>query len=123
MKNKEIMVVFEGLQNARNDTSIKFSARTTFAIVKNMKMLESIIDALIESKNQLLQKLGVPDESNPGSYFIPEENREILTKELETLDSIENEIKFQKIKWEDIKNLNLSIQAMEALYPMIEEEN
>lgn len=123
MKNKEIMVVFEGLQNARNDTSIKFSARTTFAIVKNMKMLESIVDALIESKNQLLQKLGVPDESNPGSYFIPEENREILTKELETLDSIENEIKFQKIKWEDIKNLNLSIQAMEALYPMIEEEN
>lgn len=65
----------------------------------------------------------MPDESNPGSYFIPEENREILTKELETLDSIENEIKFQKIKWEDIKNLNLSIQAMEALYPMIEEEN
>lgn len=123
MKNKEIMVVFEGLQNARNDTSIKFSARTTFAIVKNMKMLESIVDALIESRNQLLQKLGVPDESNPGSYFIPEENREILTKELETLDSIENEIKFQKIKWEDIKNLNLSIQAMEALYPMIEEEN
>lgn len=123
MKNKEIMVVFEGLQNARNDTSIKFSARTTFAIVKNMKMLESIVDALIESKNQLLQKLGVPDESNPGSYFIPEENREILTKELEALDSIENEIKFQKIKWEDIKNLNLSIQAMEALYPMIEEEN
>lgn len=123
MKNKEIMVVFEGLQNTRNDTSIKFSARTTFAIVKNMKMLESIVDALIESKNQLLQKLGVPDESNPGSYFIPEENREILTKELETLDSIENEIKFQKIKWEDIKNLNLSIQAMEALYPMIEEEN
>ena len=123
MKNKEIMIVFEGLQNARNDTSVKFSARTTFAIVKNMKMLESIVDALIESKNQLLQKLGVPDESNPGSYFIPEENREILTKELETLDSIENEIKFQKIKWEDIKNLNLSIQAMEALYPMIEEEN
>ena len=65
----------------------------------------------------------MPDESNPGSYFIPEENREILTKELEALDSIENEIKFQKIKWEDIKNLNLSIQAMEALYPMIEEEN
>ena len=123
MKNKEIMVVFEGLQNARNDTSIKFSARTTFAIVKNMKMLESIVDALIESRNQLLQKLGVPDESNPGSYFIPEENREILSKELETLDSIENEIKFQKIKWEDIKNLNLSIQAMEAFYPMFEEEN
>lgn len=123
MKNKEIMVVFEGLQNVRNDTNIKFSARATFAIVKNMKMLEPIVDALIESKNQLLQKLGVPDESNSGSYFIPEENRETLTKELETLDSIENEIKFQKIKWEDIKNLNLSIQAMEALYPMIEEEN
>lgn len=51
MKNKEIMVVFEGLQNVRNDTSIKFSARTTFAIVKNMKMLESTVDALIESKN------------------------------------------------------------------------
>ena len=123
MKNKEIMTIYEGLQKARSDTNIKFSARTTFIIVCNIKMLEPIIEALVESKNELLQKFGTPQASNPGSYFIPEENRVVLSKELETLDSMDTEVKFQKIKWEDIEDLNLSIQIMEALYPMIEEEN
>ena len=43
-------------------------------------------------------------------------------KEMDKLDTVENEVILQKIKWRDISSLNLSVQAMEALYPMIEEE-
>ena len=120
MKNKEIMVVFVVLQNARNDTSIKFSARTTFAIVKNMKMLQPIVEAIMETRTQILKDLGTPNGND--TYFIPEENRAGFLKEMDKLDTVENEVILQKIKWRDISSLNLSVQAMEALYPMIEEE-
>lgn len=123
MTNNEVLSLYEGLQSVKNSGDIKFPARTTFIVVRNMKTLEPIVDAIVEAKNGLLKELGTPDEKNPGSFFIPEENRQKLAQQMEDLDNIDNNIEFKKIKWEDIEPLNLSIQAMEALYPMIEEEN
>ena len=122
MINSEILNLYEGLQNIKNSEDIKFPARTTFIVVRNMKTLEPIVESLIEAKNQLLKELGTPDEKDPNSFFIPENNRKKFTQQIEELDNIDNDIEFKKIKWEDIEPLNLSIQAMEALYPMIEEE-
>lgn len=122
MINSEILSLYEGLQTIKNSGDIKFPARTTFTVVRNMKTLEPIVESLIEAKNQLLKELGIPDEKDPNSFFIPENNRKKFTQQIEELDNIDNDIEFKKIKWEDIEPLNLSIQAMEALYPMIEEE-
>lgn len=122
MINSEILSLYEGLQTIKNSGDIKFPARTTFIVVRNMKTLEPIVESLIEAKNQLLKELGIPDEKDPNSFFIPENNRKKFTQQIEELDNIDNDIEFKKIKWEDIEPLNLSIQAMEALYPMIEEE-
>lgn len=120
MTNKEVTNIYEGLQFIKSDTSIKFQARTTFAIVKNMKMLQPIIEAIMEARTQILKDLGTPNGND--TYFIPEENRAGFLKEMDKLDTVENEVTLQKIKWRDISSLNLSVQAMEALYPMIEEE-
>lgn len=123
MTNKEIMNMYDGLQNAKQDRNFNFPAKTTFAIVKNLKLIEPIVEALIQAKNQILSELGTESEQNPGEFYIPPANRAELAKQMETIDNIDNEVALHKIKWEDIEDFNLSIQAMEALYPMIEEEN
>lgn len=85
MINSEILNLYKGLQTIKNSGDIKFPARTTFIVVRNMKTLEPIVESLIETKNQLLKELGIPDEKDPNSFFIPENNRKNLLNRLKNL--------------------------------------
>lgn len=120
MTNKELYNIWEGIQQAKE---IAFPARVTFALVKNTKMIMPIVESLVEARNQLLRAYGEEDPEIAGKFTILPGKVKEFTQEMEALDKIENDITFQKIKMSDIESLNLSVQVMEALFPMIEEED
>ena len=75
MTNNEILSLYEGLQSVKNSGDIKFPARTTFIVVRNMKTLEPIVDAIVEAKNGLLKELGIYEKDiDILSEFINDDN-------------------------------------------------
>ena len=47
----------------------------------------------------------------------------VILQELAALDAIETEVQLVKIKLDDLANVELSVQTMDSLYPLIEEES
>lgn len=123
MTNKEISMIYEGLQSLREDATLRFPARTSFIIVRNLRLIQPIVDSIVETRNLILVKLGMSNPLNPGEYTIPPENRESFIKQMEELDQVDNDLTLYKIKCSDIESLNLPINVMDALFPMIEEES
>ncbi len=118
MTNKGIVELYNGLTELKENKEMRFPARTTYAIVVNLKAIEHIVEAIVETKEAVLQRFGTEEQDNPGNYYIPPENRKDMIAEMEKIDMIENKVTFQYIQWEDIENLELSVSEMEALYPI-----
>lgn len=120
MTNKEIIQNYNDLSVLRG-RNISFPARVSFIITQNIRKLQPIFEDYEAAKLVIAKKYGHPILGQPGSYNIPEEYIDDAQKEMDELNGVEHEIKFLKIKLEDIESLQLSIQDMEALYSMIEE--
>lgn len=119
MLNKDAYEIYVGLSQINN---LNIPARVAFALVRNKKLLEPIVQTYVEVKDNLLRTYGIEDENEPGKFTIPPEKVEQFSTELTGLNYEDNEVLLQKIRMSDIESLNLSLQMMETLYPMIEEE-
>jgi len=122
MTNFEIQSLFNGLATVRQDATMRLPARTSFTITRNIKLLQPIVEDMAESRIKVLETYGTRDEANPGMFNIPPENRQKVTEELEALDKVDNDVSLIKIKLSDLDHVELSVQVMEQLYPLIEEE-
>ena len=119
MTNKDILSCFEGLQKLRQATDRRLPARTSFAIVRNIKTLQPIVDDFRESYQELLDKYGEPIEND--QYQIKPENVTIFNDELNNLYNLDIDLDIVKIKFSDIENLDFSLEETEALYFMMED--
>lgn len=121
MKNKEVVNVYEKLIKTTQMNQTRFPAKVSFAIVRNLKLLEPIYNDIIEARLKIAQEYGeeIPDE--PGSYKAKDGMFDIMQDELNSLAEVENDIKFYTITLDDIQNNSLSLADMEGLYFMIEE--
>lgn len=119
MLNKDIMSCFEGLQNLRQAASRRLPARTSFAIVRNIKTLQPIVEDIQSAYNELIMKYAEPIEGD--KFRVKEENMAEFTTELTNLYSLDTEVSIIKIKFTDIENLDFSLEETEALYFMIED--
>lgn len=121
MTNKEILSIYNGVQKLR-ELLTPMPVDVVFAIVKNIRTIEPIAQSVEEARSVLLHKYAAPSMDEPG-VFIPLENKvDILNTELEKLSVIENDIQLIKIPLEKIMHLQLTLEEMEALYPMISGE-
>ena len=121
MTNKEIIQNYNNLSILRGH-DISFPARVSFIITQNIRKLQPIFEDYENAKMIIARKYGYPAPGQPGTYNIPEERIEDAQKEIDELNDVDHDIKFLKIKLENIESLQLSIQDMEALYPMLEED-
>ena len=119
MTNKDILSCFEGLQKLRQAADRRLPARTSFAIVRNIKTLQPIVDDFRESYQELLDKYGEPIEND--QYQIKLENVTIFNDELNNLYNLDIDLDIVKIKFSDIENLDFSLEETEALYFMMED--
>ena len=122
MTNIEIVQMHSGLINLRAQADLRFPARVSFAILHNMKILEPIIESYEAARMELVHRHGQEVPEQPGAYQIHEGQVEEFSKEFDALNKIENEVTLTKIKMSDIEDIQLSVDNVAALYPMIEEE-
>ena len=119
MTNSTIINTYTSLSGL---SDITFPAKVAYAIMRNTKALEALVEDIERAQQQIYTKYGheVPDQ--PGAYQIEPNNIEKANQELKDLSNVENDLKLMKISISDIGDLNLSMKDMAALYPMIQEE-
>lgn len=123
MKNQDIITCFDGLANLREGSSTRFPARVSYAIARNIKLLQPIVEDIQTAYNGLINQYAEPIEGEPTKFKVKENNITILNEEVTKLYNMETDVSLVKIKFSDIESLELSIKDTEALMLMIEEEN
>ena len=121
MTNKEIISSFEGLQNLRQAATQRLPARITFAIIRNLKILQPIVEDIQIAYNELLSKYADPIQEQPGQFKVKDGCLDQLNEEMNALYSVDNDLPLAKIKFSDIENLSFSLSETDALYFMIED--
>lgn len=116
MLNKDILILFQGLQELSVEI---FPAKIAFVIARNLKVLTPIVEDIEIARFSIGRKYGVSAEAG---YYIPEDKQEAANKELQDLGNIEVDVPIIKIKISDIENISLSAATAAAIIPMIEEE-
>jgi hypothetical protein len=64
MKNSDIMSCYEGLTNLRQGANRRLPARTSFAIIRNLKTLQPIVEDIQTAYNELIIKYAEPVEGD-----------------------------------------------------------
>lgn len=119
LTNKEIINIYPILSKLKNGGK-SFPVKVAYAIARNLKTLRGIVEDVDPLRLSILEKYGEIQEDN-NTYLIPPENKDIVVKELDDLDSVENDIKVYTIKLEQLDGYDLSVEEMEAIDFMIEE--
>lgn len=119
MTNKDILSCFEGLQKLRQAADRRLPARTSFAIVRNIKTFQPIVEDFQDAYRELLNKYA--DLIDGDRYQVKEENLTIFNTELDNLYNLDIDCQIVKINFADIENLDFSLDEIEALYFMIED--
>lgn len=116
--NTQIISIYESLLMIRNKS---FPTKVSYTIVRNLKTLQPIYEDIISARETLIQNNGtLVEEEN--YYKIDPDKAEYVNQELKSLSEAENEINLTMFKLQDIESMELSIEAMESLYPMIQED-
>lgn len=119
MLNKDIISCFEGLQNLRQAANRRLPARTSFAIIRNLKTFQPIVEDIQSTYRDLVDKYAEPIDNE--HFRVKEENIKIFSDESNALYNLDTEVPIVKIKFSDIENFDFSLEEVEALYFMIEE--
>ena len=120
--NSELLSLYEKMVELSN-RDIKFSAKVSFTILQNMRMISPIVEDIEATRANILQEYGEPVPEQPGFFKARVGEEEEMATQLTELGNMENDICFKTINLEDLQNVELSLNDMEALYPMIGGEN
>lgn len=121
MSNKNINdATMALLINFNDQKDLVLPIPLNFAIQKNLMELARQNEIIEKMRNDIGNKYG--QLQNDNSYFIPEDKREEVSKELQQLLSLEQPVDIRKVHLKDLDGLQLTSQQMQALLFMIEEE-
>ena len=118
MNNGMIYQYALALNEALNDNDLQMPVAVIFSIEKNKQTLMTIAQDVEKYRMDIIKKYG--EEVN-GNYNVPQDKIEIANKELQDLFSIEQEIKIYKFNIEDLGNIKLTSNQMDAILFMIED--
>lgn len=117
MKNREIVNLYEGISALK---FVEFPIQVTYAFLYNAQALEPYYNTIFKCRENIFKQYGILRED--GAYDIPEENREIAQQELDKLANIDNNINLRKVRLSDLPHTNISMVTLQAIMPMISEE-
>lgn len=101
--------------------------KASYAISKNIAHIESELKIYNKEKQKIVEKYCEKEEDgqlkiNKGQFVIKPDCREAWDKDIEELNSIENEIDIHTFKFEDLGNAYFSPSEFGSIDYMIEEE-
>ena len=119
--NSQIAKMYNDIQAIKK---YKFKANTAFTIIKNAKVLKNAIELFDEARRNLLETYAEKDEAGNakienGNYVIS--NKEEFAKKFISLQNVEQDIDFSKIKLSDISEIEIEAELMETMSEFIEE--
>lgn len=118
MNNGLIYQYALSLSEALNDNDLQMPVAVLFSIEKNKQTLIAFAQDVEKYRMDIIKKYG--EEVN-GNYNVPQEKIEIANKELQDLFSIEQEINIYKFNIEDLGDIKLTSNQMNAILFMIED--
>ena len=106
------------LNEVLNDNDLQMPVAVIFSIEKNKQTLMAVAQDVEKYRMDIIKKYG---EEVDGNYNVPQDKIEIANKELQDLFSIEQEINIYKFNIEDLGDIKLTSNQMNAILFMIED--
>lgn len=123
LTNQQVINYYEALNNlSESDITSRLPARVSYMIIKNIRELQPIVADALKIREKILTNNGSPQVDQEGNsyYSIDENKQEFVNKQLESLFSTENEVNISTFSLDTLNDCELSLQAMNALYFMVE---
>lgn len=118
MNNGLIYQYALNLNEALNDNDLQMPVAVIFSIEKNKQTLMAAAQDVEKYRMDIIKKYG---EEVDGNYNVPQDKIEIANKELQDLFSIEQEVSIYKFNIEDLGDIKLTSNQMNAILFMIED--
>ena len=118
MNNGMIYQYALALNEALNDNDLQMPVAVLFSIEKNKQTLMAVAQDVEKYRMDIIKKYG---EEVDGNYNVPQDKIEIANKELQDLFSIEQEVNIYKFNIEDLGDIKLTSNQMNAILFMIED--
>ena len=106
------------LNEALDDNDLPMPVAVIFSIEKNKQTLMAVAQDVEKYRMDIIKKYG---EEIDGNYNVPKDKIEIANKELQDLFSIEQEVSIYKFNIEDLGDIKLTANQMNAILFMIED--
>ena len=106
------------LNKALNDNDLQMPVAVIFSIEKNKQTLMAVAQDVEKYRMDIIKKYG---KEVDGNYNVPQDKIEIANKELQDLFSIEQEVNIYKFNIEDLGDIKLTSNQMNAILFMIED--
>lgn len=118
MNNGTIYQYALTLNEALNNNDLQMPVAVLFSIEKNKQTLMAVAQDVEKYRMDIIKKYGEEVDRN---YNVPQDKIEIANKELQDLFSIEQEINIYKFNIEDLGDIKLTSNQMNAILFMIED--
>ena len=118
MNNGMIYKYALALNEALNDNDLQMPVAVIFSIEKNKQTLMAVAQDVEKYRMDIIKKYG---KEVDGNYNVPQDKIEIANKELQDLFSIEQEVNIYKFNIEDLGDIKLTSNQMNAILFMIED--
>ena len=118
MNNGMIYQSALALNEALNDNDLQMPVAVISSIEKNKQTLMTVAQDVEKYRMDIIKKYG---EEVDGNYNVPQDKIEIANKELQDLFSIEQEVSIYKFNIEDLGDIKLTSNQMNAILFMIED--
>ena len=116
MTNEEILNLYEALAEISSNKDFKFKAVLGFQLAKNKHALKTAYDAIIESRQKLIEKYGTKTDDG---WLIPNEKIPSFEAELNALMSIETYVVIEQIPINQFEEEKFDLDIIEKLLPII----
>lgn len=132
MTNGEVLKLYEALEHISSNQDLKFNIRIGYALAKNREILRSEAKVILELRQKVFLKYGEPNDK--GEIIVPKAKVDALSKELDELMGIENNVKIvylpidafddveDKLSLDDISGLSYMIFMLEYTGEPIEKQ-
>lgn len=119
LKNDDIYITYKKLMELIETQKENFNVKLTFSIVKLLRNLINPYEVIEENKKIIMDKVGIINADNTD---YTEDSKQEIIKQLTELGQIEQEVEDIKINLSDLKDVSLSLETMNILYPFINED-
>lgn len=120
LTNMEIYNMATILNEEFADGSLKLPIKINFFLQKNIQTLLNLTREIEDARLEVARKYGELTEDGT-SYQVPEESIADASKELNELFEASQEVNIHIFKIDDLEGIDLTMNQMNALMPMIEE--